>query len=122
MADEYITKAQAIEVAESLRPVAGDTITNAFIKGIEGVEGQQGWISVKDRLPEKNGTYLCCERHGSLNSCGIRSFAQNLEETGEYDFEGLNMAGWFDYDSEYGFYVVHTVTHWMPMPKPPKEE
>lgn len=39
---EYITKAQAIEVAESLRPVAGDTITNAFIKGIEGLGGQ--WL------------------------------------------------------------------------------
>lgn len=38
MNDEYITKAQVIEVAESLRNIAGDTITNAFIKGIESIE------------------------------------------------------------------------------------
>ena len=36
---EYITKAQAIALAESLRPIAGNGITDAFIKGIEGVEG-----------------------------------------------------------------------------------
>lgn len=42
MSDEYITKAQAIALAESLRPIAGNGITDAFIKGIEGVEGYRG--------------------------------------------------------------------------------
>ena len=36
--NEYITKSQAIDLAESLRPIAGNGITDAFIKGIEGVE------------------------------------------------------------------------------------
>lgn len=40
MTNEYITKTQAIDLAESLRPIAGNGITDAFIKGIEGVEGQ----------------------------------------------------------------------------------
>lgn len=31
---EYITKTQAIDLAESLRPIAGNGITDAFIKGI----------------------------------------------------------------------------------------
>lgn len=39
MTNEYITKQQAIDLAESLRPIAGNGITDAFIKGIEGVEG-----------------------------------------------------------------------------------
>ena len=39
MKSEYITKSQAIDIAESLRPIAGNGITDAFIKGIEGLEG-----------------------------------------------------------------------------------
>ena len=38
---EYITKSQAIDLAESLRPIAGNGITDAFIKGIEGLEGHE---------------------------------------------------------------------------------
>ena len=38
---EYITKQQAIDLAESLRPIAGNGITDAFIKGIEGLEEQK---------------------------------------------------------------------------------
>lgn len=39
--DEYITKAQAIALAESMRNIAGDAITDAFINGIEGLEGHE---------------------------------------------------------------------------------
>lgn len=35
----YYSKSQILKVAESLRPIAGNGITDAFIKGIEGVEG-----------------------------------------------------------------------------------
>ena len=61
------------------------------------------WISVKDRLPEKkNESYLCC-----VDSClfpgsqyiSIRAFCDD----GKWETNG-------------------TVTHWMPMPEPPKEE
>ena len=60
------------------------------------------WISVKDRLPDKkHEAYLC-----SLDSClfpgsqyiGIHTFCDNWE----WDVSG-------------------TVTHWMPLPEPPKE-
>ena len=40
---EYIAKIQAIALAESLRPIAGNGITDAFIKGIEGLETQH-WV------------------------------------------------------------------------------
>ena len=48
---EYITKQQAIDLAESLRPIAGNGITDAFIKGIEGVEGRGPHL-----LPDMIGT------------------------------------------------------------------
>ena len=45
MNNEYITKAQAIDLAKSLRPIAGKAVTDAFIRGIEKAEA-----------PQQNGT------------------------------------------------------------------
>ena len=58
------------------------------------------WISVKDRLPEEG---VCLGCHGS--SVGIYGYV---------------FGEWFDEDDcicGEGY-----VTHWMPLPKPPKEE
>lgn len=35
---EYITKQQAIDLAESLRTIAGNAVTDALIKGIEALK------------------------------------------------------------------------------------
>ena len=59
MTNEYITKAQAIELAESLRPIAGNGITDAFIKGIEGLKG--GFTGFYDQ----NGKSVCEPYHGT---------------------------------------------------------
>ena len=62
---EYITKAKAIEIAESLRNVAGDAIIDAFIKGIEGVE----WHEMMEIFNPKqafniNKEIVCKPYHG----------------------------------------------------------
>lgn len=60
------------------------------------------WISVKDRLPEKRcETYLC-----SLDSCL---------------FPGSQYVDIRVFGND-GKWRNGTVTHWMPLPKPPKEE
>lgn len=60
------------------------------------------WISVKDRLPEKRcETYLC-----SLDSCL---------------FPGSQYVDIRIFGND-GKWRNGTVTHWMPLPKPPKEE
>lgn len=63
------------------------------------------WISVKDRLPEEADRYLC----------NIKSFA----------FPGLFYQAILKYD-KHGFQEGHIytddVTHWMPLPEPPKGE
>lgn len=56
---EYITKYQAIDLAESLRPIAGNGITDAFIKGIEGLEGH--FLGFYD----PNGKIVCEPYHGT---------------------------------------------------------
>ena len=60
------------------------------------------WISVKDRLPEKDGRYLVCYA--------------NLSDV----VEAI-------YNSSFGFIhkctanTFQTATHWMPLPEPPKD-
>lgn len=64
------------------------------------------WISAKDRLPDFDGAVLACTRYGE-----IRVFLS--DEDGD----------WFD--ERGSFYSRNTsgeVTHWMPLPKPPKED
>lgn len=78
-----------------------------------------GWISVKDRLPEKDGQYLVCLNQTHLM---VVSFAKKLEEVDREVFAGRDEPGWFEWDTEWcGFYEVTMVTHWMPIPKLPQE-
>lgn len=66
-----------------------------------------GWISVKDRLPEESGDVLVYNGHFY-----VVSFSKQWEAFNHFDFLGKpdKMA-----------YVMTDVTHWMPLPKPPEE-
>ena len=77
------------------------------------------WISVKDRMPEHNGKYLTFSNQGGMDAT---DFALNLYKVDQYDFEDKKRAGWYELDNEYGYFEIHDVTHWMPLPEPPKEE
>ena len=107
----------------------------------------QEWISVEDRLPENEQDVIICakRRHYSNPNRFIRIVAKafytdgkhNTEHTAyawnndcidmEYDEENdayLIPDGWWE-SVEYGeeFSAVSDfVTHWMPMPQPPKGE
>ena len=60
----------------------------------------QEWISVKDKLPEKDEVVIICTDKNFVYA------GELIEDT------------WFlDNDS-----WTETVTHWMPLPKPPKGE
>ena len=62
------------------------------------------WISVEDRLPQVIGKYICCVKNKDGNTWTI---------TADYSPE---MKTWFGQFGE----VRNTVTHWMPLPEPPK--
>lgn len=63
-------------------------------------EKENRWISVKDRLPEEEGKYLICCSDG-------------YQTTAEYENKT-----WLVYTGRYE--EIEDVTHWMPLPEPPK--
>lgn len=65
------------------------------------------WISVKDRMPDKNGQYLCW-------------FGKNTIAKGAAIATYLEM--WKSFGSLESLETYPNVTHWMPLPEPPKEE
>ena len=80
------------------------------------------WISVNDRLPEEDKDYLVITNDfGSRQGVDIRWFAKDGETVDEYELAGQKCL-WYFYDSEYGYVSTNSVTHWMPLPEPPKEE
>ena len=98
--------------------MVGD-IVDALIEN--GVTVQE-WISVKDRLPEEDGSYLVTTNSfGDRQSVKLRWFAKDGEDVDAYDLAGQKDV-WYLYDSECGYVSIKTVTHWMPLPHPPKGE
>ena len=102
------------------------------------------WISVKDRLPE-NGVHvlLCCEMHryggeiaGKYICDGYYAEANKIIAGGfpddcnceysEEDDEYYLCEGWYEVIKNWDDYnsvtVEDLVTHWMPLPQPPKGE
>ena len=82
----------------------------------------QEWVSVDDRLPEKDGAYLVTTNSfGDRQSVKLRWFAKDGENVDAYDLAGQKDV-WYLYDIECGYVSIKTVTHWMPLPQPPKGE
>ncbi len=100
-----------------------------------------GWVSVKDRLPKPETEVLAvCVRNGYRFICPViyedgTELAQNsiwnwyeLDNYGTYSEENDDYfvpEGWwenrqFTPDDVYNNPVDCTVTHWMPLPEPPK--
>ena len=79
------------------------------------------WISVNERMPEKNGEYLVTCKFLDYNHVYIKSYAHNLHKIDEFDFCDKFRSGWYDYDSEYGFYECSNVIAWMSLPEPYQE-
>lgn len=72
-----------------------DLINDAFT---EDVAPRAEWISVRERLPEQYGLFLIADDKGNME---VASWTKQF--------------GWFS-----GGNRVKRVTHWMPLPDPPK--
>ena len=83
----------------------------AYIQQLEAV--QPKWISVEDRLPEDNLNVLVYAIGDNENSViAMTSYTHKMY--------GYNIEGWRS-PWQYFFYE-YKITHWMPLPEPPKED
>ena len=62
------------------------------------------WISVNDRLPEKNGEYIVFVKFNLIPDKVMTIRYENRYEK----------------DKEKSWIIAGLVTHWMPLPEPPK--
>ena len=72
---------------------------------IAELRSAQEWVSVKDRLPEESGIYIVTANDGHAQRV---SFVQWQKKNRMWNLTGAR-SYW-------------RVTHWMPMPQPPKGE
>ena len=83
------------------------------------------WISVDERLPDKNGQYLTCRLlmenlYGEdIRVIDLTSFAICPESLDPCELRGEKDPSWFDYDVDYGYWLIDDITHWMPCPELP---
>ena len=106
---------------------------------------KSGWISVEDRLPEPEGEVFIFAIRNGLDGQKYHIVTTAMYEDGtvstddsiwnwydldfNYDEENdqyLIPEGWWEYrhynpDDVYNCGVDDIVTHWMPLPEPPKE-
>ena len=94
------------------------------INAISSSEEPNKWIPCSERLPEEDGEYLVTVKpmlKSMRNYIRHCDFARNLYLVDEYDFvDKKGVAGFYKYDSEYGYYEMTEVIAWMPLPEPYK--
>lgn len=80
-----------------------------------------GWISVKEKVPDVSGKYLCYLAYNEFEVVYFEREIEDDEHNLDYPF-GL----WNTYPSDDGsecreWIEVLEVTHWQPLPEPPKD-
>lgn len=105
---DYGTKNTCEEWSVTVECKDNETVADHLIAN--GVTVQQ-WISVKDRLPDKDGTYLV--RWDNKSVCDA-----------EYESKYGSFGYWLDimWDGDADWYPYTSITNWMPLPEPPKGE
>ena len=79
------------------------------------------WISVKDRLPELEGDFIVFGKPYANKGHAIALAC--FQDDGEW-VEADDTFGWVFLDKEIyasGFSELENVTHWQPLPEPPKD-
>lgn len=81
----------------------------AYKNGYEaGKKDALRWIPVSERLPDENADVLCCRG----NHIGV------LMDVYTYKGDGK----WEDKYGYWNYTDIEGITHWMPLPEPPKGE
>lgn len=85
------------------------------------VQPSPKWISVEDRLPEKDGNYLCYLECGAVCEAAFDStIASEGKEFPFGEWVGVYNSDTRDFTDSY-WEEYDAITHWMPLPEPPKD-
>ena len=108
---ELLSEVEELEAKNRILEEARENANEACAKW-EGLyraelEKKSAWVSVRDRLPEKGEYVLVYANAKYINS---KKVCIDRLEDGEKTAVWMYTHGWFE------------VTHWMPLPEPPKEE
>lgn len=80
------------------------------------------WTKCTERLPEKGGEYLVVKSiMGVYNKIDVCGFSLNLHETDEFDFPDEDRPGWYEHDSETGYFEWTGILYWAELPEMPDE-
>ena len=128
---------EAADAIEELKMTADSYKRSMEAWADEAANVQPRWVSVTERLPENgvhvllsckcgSGAYVCDGFHTEKYSTPTQFYedidADYDEDTDEYYFP----EGWWEVVKNWDDYscvaIEDTVTHWMPLPEPPKEE
>lgn len=93
----------AVEESITIEPVAENRLVDFLAN--HGVTVQE-WISVDDRLPEAGGYVVCIAKRNPFSR--FMPMVARIEKN-----------GWVNPITEQ---YISEVTHWMPIPEPPKGE
>ena len=75
------------------------------------------WISVEDRLPEDVGEVLVCNWNEHTDMDCTVAYYQAKRDMWHASTDMLDA---FNYDGGAQINIDQDVTHWMPLPEPPK--
>ena len=80
------------------------------------------WHPVSE-TPKKNGRYLVTLKYSTHKILQIALYSNDLYKVDQYDFfDKKNQPGWYNYDSEYGYYEQNDIIGWTELPETYSEE
>lgn len=78
-----------------------------------------GWISVDDELPPQDVKLLLCM--SEINKVVIGYYAVDDSPFTDDDGKEYAYSHWFDDEDEHFAWGFDEISHWQPLPNPPKE-
>jgi len=105
--EEKIAKRYAQDELKDNHGQVEDIVAAAFLNGIDYAENHPRWISVEDELPERDEDVLILTPQNLVH---IAAYKYRNWQTKVHVFaSGIDGYSW------------NNVTHWMPLPAPPKK-
>ena len=127
MYDELIKRLRNHAIRADSEYEIGNSMYLDILKAADAIEelSKPKWIPVTERLPDEDGRYLVSYPLFNIQAwMRVAYFSTDLHRTDSYAFPGKwnKRPGFYYSDDEYGDVELKDITHWMPLPQPPKEE